>query len=205
MEDPARDRLLLRAEEAFLAKGYRAAKLSEIALAAGISKKTIYRYVDSKEALFALVVEEALAGSLHPASLIDDGGDAAKVLYDFLQPFAQLALSERGTHALKMVLSEAFQFPDLAQRYFASIRATVMAPLAAWLNRQSRAGRLIVDDAAMATEMLLAMVVSERSQRIALGLEGLPSTAVIDSQLRAAIGVFLNGVAPAVQDRPAEV
>jgi AcrR family transcriptional regulator len=197
MEDPARDRLLLRAEETFLAKGYRAAKLSEIALAAGISKKTIYRYVDSKEALFALVVDEALAESLHPASLIEDGADVATVLYDFLQPFARLALSDRGTRALKMVLSEAFQFPDLAQRYFASVRATVLAPLAGWIDRQARAGRLMVDDAAMATEMLLAMVVSERSHRIALGLEALPEPAAIDSQLRSAIGVFLNGVAAA--------
>lgn len=197
MEDDVRERLLLRSEEAFLVHGYRGAKLSEIAVAAGISKKTIYRYVDSKEALFALVVEEAIARSLQPATLLADEEDPASVLYRFLQPFVQLSFSERGTYAFKLVLSEAIAFPDIAQRHFATLRATVLMPMGAWLRRKTEAGVLALDDPDSAAEMLIGMAVSERSQRLAVGLEPLPSPEETDRYLRTAIGIFLKGACAA--------
>lgn len=196
MHGDARTRLLHCAEQAFLAKGYRGAKLGEIALAAGISKKTIYKFVESKEALFCLVVEEAIAESLQPASLVAQGDDLAGSLHDFLLPYMTLAFSERGIHAFRMLLSEAFQFPDLAQRYFASVRTTVMAPIEAWLAVQSEAGRLAIANPESAAEMLLAMTVTERAQRLALGLEAPPTPEATEAQLTAAIAIFLRGVMP---------
>lgn len=189
-----RTRLLHCAEQAFLTKGYRGAKLGEIALAAGISKKTIYKFVESKEALFCLVVEEAISESLRPASLVAQSEDLAGALHDFLLPYMNLAFSERGIHAFRMLLSEAFQFPDLARCYFTSVRTAVMAPIEAWLAVQAKAGRLSIANPESAAEMLLAMTVTERAQRLALGLETPPTAEVTKRQLTSAIGIFLLGV-----------
>ncbi len=193
-DDNVLDRLLLCAEQAFLTKGYRATKLSEISLAAGISKKTIYKYVESKEALFCRVVEEAIAASLQPASLMERGDDIAAVLSGFIRPYMHLAFSDRGIRAFKMLLSEAFQFPDLAHQYFASVRAAVMTPLEVWLGQQAQEGLIVISSPESAAEMLLAMTVTERAQRLALGLEGPPTPDAIEKQLETAITIFLNGV-----------
>ena len=42
----------------FLAQGFDAASMNDIARAAGVSKGTLYVYFDNKEALFEAIVEE---------------------------------------------------------------------------------------------------------------------------------------------------
>lgn len=59
----ARDRLpelVDAATQVFTAKGYRAAQMSDIAAAMGVSEAALYRYVESKEGLFHLVVRREL-------------------------------------------------------------------------------------------------------------------------------------------------
>jgi AcrR family transcriptional regulator len=59
----ARDRLpelVDAAVRAFMRSGYRATQMSDIAAEMGVSEAALYRYVDGKEGLFALVVRHAL-------------------------------------------------------------------------------------------------------------------------------------------------
>jgi AcrR family transcriptional regulator len=58
----ARDRfpdLVAAAMRIFGSKGYRASQMADIAKEFGVSEAALYRYVDSKEALFRLVIREA--------------------------------------------------------------------------------------------------------------------------------------------------
>jgi TetR/AcrR family transcriptional regulator, cholesterol catabolism regulator len=55
------DEIVRAAAAAFGDVGYRTATLETIAERAGLSKVTLYRYVDSKEALLSLVVERIIA------------------------------------------------------------------------------------------------------------------------------------------------
>ena len=54
-----RERLLDRAARHFAKRGYEAANINEIALAAGFAKGTIYNYFKSKDELFGEVIAEA--------------------------------------------------------------------------------------------------------------------------------------------------
>ena len=53
------DELVRKATEVFIARGYRRTQMADIAEAVGVSKATLYLYVESKEALFALCVRHA--------------------------------------------------------------------------------------------------------------------------------------------------
>jgi AcrR family transcriptional regulator len=53
------DDLVRGATEVFIARGWRRTQMSDIAEAVGVSKPTLYLYVESKEALFALCCEHA--------------------------------------------------------------------------------------------------------------------------------------------------
>jgi AcrR family transcriptional regulator len=54
-----REAILEAAEQVFLRVGFRDAKMSELAEAAGVSTGTLYNYFDNKEAVYASLVEEA--------------------------------------------------------------------------------------------------------------------------------------------------
>ena len=62
-DDSAKRRQIVQgAREIFLAKGFDAASMSDIARTAGVSKGTLYVYFENKEQLFeAIVHEECLA------------------------------------------------------------------------------------------------------------------------------------------------
>lgn len=53
------DRILRCATEEFIARGYRRTQMADVAVAVGVSKATLYLYVESKEALFALCLLHA--------------------------------------------------------------------------------------------------------------------------------------------------
>jgi AcrR family transcriptional regulator len=53
------DELVDAATEVFIARGYRLTQMSDVAEAVGVAKGTLYGYVESKEALFALCVFHA--------------------------------------------------------------------------------------------------------------------------------------------------
>ena len=53
------DELVDAATEVFIARGYRLTQMSDVAEAVGVAKGTLYGYVESKEALFALCLRHA--------------------------------------------------------------------------------------------------------------------------------------------------
>ena len=53
------DDLVRRATEVFIARGWRRTQMADIAVAVGVSKPTLYLYVESKEALFWAVLRYA--------------------------------------------------------------------------------------------------------------------------------------------------
>lgn len=50
----------------FIRKGYRGAQMDDIALEMGVSKGTLYNYIESKEALFFLIFDQGFGGSIRP-------------------------------------------------------------------------------------------------------------------------------------------
>ncbi len=53
--------LIDAAVDVFIAKGYRRTQMADVARAAGVSQGTLYNYVESKEALFHLIVDGAFS------------------------------------------------------------------------------------------------------------------------------------------------
>jgi AcrR family transcriptional regulator len=114
--------VIAAAVRVFTADGYRAARMSDVARAAGLSEAAIYRYVDSKEGLFVLAIKHALlledmpAGAAFPlkapslAQMIQQVREfvAAEV------PFGSLAAALRGAEhddpaaELEAVMRELF-------------------------------------------------------------------------------------------------
>jgi AcrR family transcriptional regulator len=63
------DELVESALRVFAQKGYARAQMADVAREMGVSQGTLYNYVESKEALFALLIERGVAGNGEPVEV----------------------------------------------------------------------------------------------------------------------------------------
>jgi AcrR family transcriptional regulator len=103
----------------FVEKGYAATKLDDIAARAGVSKGTLYLYFDSKDALFKAVIREGVVPAIEAgeALLGDDATDPALLLRQILAGWWERVGSTELGGIPKLMLSEARNFPDVANYY----------------------------------------------------------------------------------------
>lgn len=190
---PIPPQLLESARAEFLEKGFAAANVARIAAAAGMSKKTVYRYVASKDELLvavlqSVIVDAGLAPSFTPSSL-----EPVAFLTGHLQLYAALAFSDQGVTSYRVLLTECSRFPEFALRYNDTIRAFVVDPLAKQLALYVEQGKLHLPDPTQAAYMLLSMVDSRALREAMLGIAPTPIGAEFDALVDNAVSLFLNG------------
>lgn len=199
--EETRQRLIAEARKAFIAKGYEATKLDRIATAAGISKKTIYRYAASKTELFAAVVMDAMRpipfGDLLAAT--DDAHPEA-ALRSFLQAVADLALSQDGLDFYRMIMREAANFPDMLPRFYA-VLADFFAGLVHWMEHQKARGWLAIEAPEEAAGTILSLLLADVRSNYLLGIRFAPDAEEREQLVDRALKLFLHGsLAPAHRD-----
>jgi len=103
--------VIAAAVRVFARDGYRSARMSDVARAAGLSEAALYRYVDGKEDLFVLAIRHALLLEPLPAEDDPNGGFPLKA-----PPLAEMIAQARefvaaevpfGSLAAALVLAEA--------------------------------------------------------------------------------------------------
>lgn len=112
--------LLEAALEQFYRVGFSAAKIEEIARAAGVTVGTVYRYFPSKEALFRAVVERHLDASWSRGKEIAEayGTMTAREVVALLLERWEAVLQEPGPRRVAiLVLREAPLFPEAVKLY----------------------------------------------------------------------------------------
>jgi len=190
----AASRLLDAAAAEFIAKGFDAARVDTIARNAGISKKTIYRCIASKEELFAAVVEALFATvAVAPIRAQDGQRPIEDRLRALLQAFARLAFSRDGIGAYRLVLTEAARFPAIGRAYIDALGHHWKAALAGCLQQAADAGAIRLADPAAAAAMLIALVLADPMRDVALGLADPPDGAQVDRMIDAALTLFFDG------------
>jgi len=112
--------ILAAAMETFVEHGYAATKLEDVAKRAGVTKGTLYIYFESKEALFKAVVRESIVPILATAEqMAQDRSADPKLLLRRLMNDWWEAMGPSGLGGLpKLVMSEATNFPELAQFWY---------------------------------------------------------------------------------------
>jgi AcrR family transcriptional regulator len=132
----------------FAEKGFAAARLDEIARAAGVSKGTLYLYFKDKEELFRAVVRDTVAPNI--ASIRDSVAAAdlpfAQVAPMLLARFAEMAERVPIGAVAKMVIGESGNFPELARVYYDLVVAQAIATIAALVEKAQAKGEVRAGD-----------------------------------------------------------
>lgn len=119
-----REAILAAALDEFVAKGYAAARLDDVASRAGVAKGTIYLHFADKEALFQELVRTALVPLIGRLASPPQAGGAASaraMVETFAETFArEIAGTKRGD-IVRLVISEGARFPSLSEFYYREV------------------------------------------------------------------------------------
>ena len=127
--EPASNRAMRAAErrqaiveaalDEFIARGYAATRLDDVAKRAGVAKGTIYLHFTDKEALFQELIRTALVPLIgRLAAPPPAGGSARAALERFAQTFVQEIVATRRGDIVRLIIAEGARFPSVADFYY---------------------------------------------------------------------------------------
>jgi AcrR family transcriptional regulator len=205
-QDPRkRQQIIDGARRLFLAEGFDAASMGEIAKAAGVSKGTLYVYFESKEELFAELVAIERDKQFSPIFNFDpDDHDVEAVLRRLGHGFCHFVTLPHVVMGKRTVIAIGTRMPEITETFFREGPARCGAKLSEYLAAQVAAGVLAIPDTSLAAAQFLLLVQAEYGFRLLFGIGQAPSleqaTKIIDSAVRmfmAAYGVPAKAPAPA--------
>ena len=177
----------------FMQKGFDAASVNEICMAAGVSKSTLYIYFSGKEDLFEKLIEERrerLFKTLHESLRGPD--PFAQRLAAFGRSMAQIVCSAEVIGAQRIIIGIAERRPDLGARYYEAGAQKGQAVLLAALQAEIAAGGLTVPDPDLAAYQFIELAAAGLWRRRLFGKEATPPTAkVIAATAESAVAMFL--------------
>ena len=153
-----REAILAAAKGVFLANGFEAASMAEIAKATGGSKQTLYGYFASKEELFVAVMLEYSGRMILPAfqTLLDTDLAFGDGLRAFGRAFLT-AISHADVVAFRQVLVSDAGRSGVGRLFYENGPLIGLTRLAGYLERQMAAGRMRTVPAFMAAEQFIAL------------------------------------------------
>lgn len=152
--------LTAAALELFVEKGFAATRLEDVSARAGVSKGTLYLYFDSKESLFKAVIQEGILPALAEgeAILARHEGSAFDLLQQLLNNWWTLIGDTHLSGVVKLMISEARNFPEVAQYYYENVIRRGRALIGAALERGMAAGEFRPMDVNTCIDVVIAPV-----------------------------------------------
>lgn len=123
--------------KAFSERGFAATRLEDVAEAAGVSKATIYLYFESKADLLKAILRDLMSPRMGELEAIIRGFDGpSKDLLRAVYDRASAVVSSNEVRPiLKLIVSEAGNFPDIAEFYRTEIAFRGLYTLAGLIER----------------------------------------------------------------------
>jgi AcrR family transcriptional regulator len=142
----------------FSEKGFSAARIDDVAAAAGIAKGTVYLYFASKDELLEAIVGKTIGATL---AQVEQAVTASPLpALEKLRLISRAIIAALGDsdrrRVLHIVLSEGGRFPAIADFYHREIIARAMRLLRAVLAQGQRDGEFVADELARFPQLFIA-------------------------------------------------
>lgn len=192
-ETGKRRQILDGARRVFLASGFDAASMNEIARVAGVSKGTLYVYFASKEALFASLLRHDKRAQVEQLCQFSaDDVDLRAALLDMGVRLLTAMLAPDRIAQFRTVIAVSARFPEIGQAFYEAGPEYGRAALAAFLRDRAGAAGLEIANHEIAAEQLLDLSKSHLMLRAVLNVEANPDAAEIERCVQVAVDTFLR-------------
>jgi TetR/AcrR family transcriptional regulator len=154
--------ILEAATRLFGEKGYEATRTAEIAAAARVTERTLFRYFPSKEKLYRRVMFPALLAAAVPKALLDAGelfGTDAETVAEWHGRVLKqrLAAARQAAPQFRLLVASLMSDEMLRHKVTGIWKENVLKPLLATLRRYQKRGQLRAD---VAPEKLARAIIS---------------------------------------------
>lgn len=155
-----REAILAAAREEFAARGFKAARMGDIAKRVGISRPALYLQFESKEAIFAALVGGLIADVI-PASAPDISDPPSVGAYIRAFIAGAFARFTRPDFAFvpRIIAGEGQNFPELARFYYDEGIMRVLDRVEAALNLGVARGEFVCEDPHHAARSVMAGII----------------------------------------------
>jgi AcrR family transcriptional regulator len=180
------------ARQVFMAQGFDAASMGEIARVAGVSKGTLYVYFKSKEELFEAIVRQECQANAEQIFDLDAGDhDVEGVLTRLGTAYVQFLCRPGGASPLRTVIAIAERMPEIGRRFYESGPAFGTAQLEGYLRAQVAAGVLVVEDCEVAAAQFMDACLATVFKPVLFNFSAAPAPARIEYVVKIAVRAFL--------------
>ncbi len=183
--------LMEAAEDIFLAKGYHTATMSDVAKAAGMSKKTVYQLTPSKAELFADLLAHYQSRLVFPTPA--PGATPKSILIDNLTCLAKFLLSPEQIAIIRLIMAEYTHSPNLGRGFHQNRFKKAKSKLETCLTEFATAENISLKNTAEMSAMLFGMAIGEFHIATLIGFRPPPTKTTLENRIRQAVDIFLTG------------
>ena len=193
--------ILAVAAQVFLAHGYEQSSMDEIALEAGVARRTLYNQFVSKKALF-----DATMARMWDATPLDAIVEATAqvrppedVLFSIGRTIAGFWAPPEAVAFMRLVIWESARFPELGESFLQSGHEPVRQAVNRFVRRLSREPEFRIDDPDLASAQFVDVILGE----VLLGRLVATSTEALDEErcdyvVREAVALFMTRYRPSL-------
>jgi AcrR family transcriptional regulator len=152
-----RQAIIEAALDEFIARGFTATRLDDVARRAGVAKGTIYLHFKDKESMFEELIRTAivpLIGRLHappPA-----GGSVRDAVEGFAHTFIHEVATTRRGDIVRLIVAEGPRFPSIADFYYREVVSRGLAAMRALIDLGVARGEIKQQNLARFPQILVA-------------------------------------------------
>ncbi len=187
---PKRRAVMDAAMTLFLAQGYGATSMEQVARTANVSKATLYAYFESKDQLFAIIVSERKT-LFYDAAFETEVTDLHAALTAIGQTFLRFMLREQTLAIYRVAVAESARFPELGRAFFENGPQRGHTIFAEWLERQQAAGLVSVPVPRIAAYQFMTLLRGCVFLRATLAVGPEPSDSEINETVAAAVDTWM--------------
>jgi AcrR family transcriptional regulator len=152
-----RQSIIDAAMEEFIARGFAATRLDDIARRAGVAKGTIYLHFKDKESMFEELIRTAivpLVGRMQGAP--PSGGTVRDAIEAFALTFIHEVATTRCGDIVRLIVAEGPRFPAIADFYYREVVSKGLAGMHAMIERGIARGEIKNANLAKFPQILVA-------------------------------------------------
>ena len=153
-----RGAIIEAAMDEFIARGFAATRLDDVASRAGVAKGTIYLHFKDKEALFEELIRTAIVPLVNrlaagPPSL---EGSVRDMIEGFVRTFLHEVTTTRRGDIVRLIVAEGPRFPEIADFYYREVVSKGLAGMRAAIALGIARGEIRNKELAQFPQILIA-------------------------------------------------
>ena len=153
-----REAIIAAAMDEFIAQGFAATRLDDVAKRAGVAKGTIYLHFKDKEALFEELIRTAIVPLVDrlAAGPPPVGASVRDMVEGFVRTFIHEVTTTRRGDIVRLIVAEGPRFPAVADFYYREVVSKGLAGMRAAIQLGIARGEIKHKDLAQFPQILIA-------------------------------------------------